>query len=71
MSFNYNKHLNTFNMVAGLEFKLVRQKHEIVLFFAAYCFTYEFLESLEVWLNWNQWLKSLLLYVSSNAVEFL
>ena len=35
MSFNCNKHLNTFNMVVGLEFKLVRQKHEIVLFF--YC----------------------------------
>ena len=33
MSFNCNKHLNTFNMVVGLEFKLVRQKHEIVLFF--------------------------------------
>ena len=26
------KHLSTFNMVAGLQFKLVRQKHEIVLF---------------------------------------
>ena len=36
ISFNCNKRLNTFNMVAGLEFKLVRQKHEIVLFFITY-----------------------------------
>ena len=35
MSFNCNKHLNTFNMVVGLEFKLVWQKHEIVQFFIA------------------------------------
>ena len=33
ISFNCNKHINTFNMIAGLEFKLVWQKHEIVLFF--------------------------------------
>ena len=33
MSFlNCNKNLNTFNMVAGLEFKLVLQNHEIVMF---------------------------------------
>ena len=44
MSFNCNKHLNTCNMLAGLEFKLLRQKHEIVLFFIAYCFNYDFLE---------------------------
>ena len=45
MSFyNCNKHLNTFNMIAGIEFELVRQKHEIVLFFIAYWFNYEFLE---------------------------
>ena len=43
--FNCNKHLNTFNMIAGLEFKLaVRQIHKMVLFFIAYCFNYEFLE---------------------------
>ena len=39
MSFNCNKHLNTFTMVVGLDFKLLRQKHEIVLFF--YCILFQ------------------------------